>query len=258
MTPTDRSTSLDSQLPFAKRLTYHDAYNYLDEANGLRSIKIGVRTPSGDEIGFITAEKTSDNRVKIKDIVVSDKFQRQGVGSELLKNLEKRLPVGTELYFQENQADEFWHTQGFQERALLDGSVEYFKSVDAKSSSEPISGSQPISLNSFTFQSANSVQGTMTYSDTNSRLLLQGLLEYRDSLERHLSQLASEYQQLERRWQAFNAVSGGDYADQFRTGWRQTDARFKTYINQSQKIKALLNERISALEALNRQESGLL
>lgn len=98
----------------------------------------------------------------------------------------------------------------------------------------------------------------MTYSGTNSRLLLTGLLEYQNSLERHLGQLTSEYQQLEGRWRAFNSVSEGDYANQFRAGWMQTEARFKAYINQSQKIKALLNERISALEALNRQESGLL
>lgn len=98
----------------------------------------------------------------------------------------------------------------------------------------------------------------MTYSGTNSRLLLAGLLNYRDSLGKHIDQLTSEYQQLEERWRAFNSVSEGDYADQFRAGWMQTEARFKTYINQSQKIKALLNERVSALEDLNRQESGLL
>jgi len=98
----------------------------------------------------------------------------------------------------------------------------------------------------------------MTYSGTNSRLLLTGLLEYRTSLERHLGQLTSEYHQLEGRWRAFNSVSEGDYADQFRAGWIQTEARFKAYIDQSQRIKALLNERISDLEDLNRQESGLL
>ncbi|KPQ32411.1 MAG: hypothetical protein HLUCCO16_20185 [Phormidium sp. OSCR] len=98
----------------------------------------------------------------------------------------------------------------------------------------------------------------MTYSGADSRLLLRGLQEYRGSLEKHLSQLTSDYQQLEGRWRAFNSVSEGDYADQFRSGWLRTEARFKEYINQSQKIKALLNERISALEDLNRQEGGLL
>jgi hypothetical protein len=98
----------------------------------------------------------------------------------------------------------------------------------------------------------------MTYSGaTDTRRLLAGLQEYRKSLEKHIAQLTSEYNQLENRWRAFNAVSEGDYATQFRSGWLQTDARFKGYINQSQKIKALLNERIVALEELNRQEGGL-
>ncbi|MBP0011514.1 MAG: hypothetical protein J7545_21030 [Roseofilum sp. SBFL] len=67
----------------------------------------------------------------------------------------------------------------------------------------------------------------------------------------------SEYAQLEQRWRAFNAVSEGNYANQFRSGWLKTDARFKDYINQSQKIKAFLDERIDALEAVNRSEGSL-
>jgi len=98
----------------------------------------------------------------------------------------------------------------------------------------------------------------MTYSGaTDTRRLLAGLQEYQKSLEKHIAQLTSEYNQLENRWRAFNAASEGDYAAQFRSGWMQADARFKAYINQSQKIKSLLNERIVALEDLNRQESGL-
>lgn len=135
--------------------------------------------------------------------------------------------------------------------------LDFQLSSDA-SNSQSIIVNKSISSHSSTFQSVNTVQGTMTYSGTNSRLLLAGLTEYRNSLERHLGQLTSEYQQLEGRWRAFNSVSEGDYADQFRAGWMQTEARFRAYINQSQKIKALLNERISALEVLNRQESGLL
>ncbi|WP_030008271.1 hypothetical protein [Picosynechococcus sp. NKBG042902] len=98
----------------------------------------------------------------------------------------------------------------------------------------------------------------MAYSGaTDTRRLLAGLEAYRKSLERHIAQLTTEYTQLEKRWRAFNAVSEGDYAKQFRAGWLQTDARFKAYINQSQKIKVLLNERIAALQELNKQERGL-
>lgn len=92
---------------------------------------------------------------------------------------------------------------------------------------------------------------------TDTRQLLTGLVEYRNSLERHLEQLAPEYQQLNGRWQAFSAVSEGDYANQFRAGWLRTGSQFELYINQSQKIIALLNERITALEEVNRSEGGL-
>ena len=98
----------------------------------------------------------------------------------------------------------------------------------------------------------------MTYGGrVNAAVLLAGLEEYRKSLEVHLAKTTSEYTQLEQKWRAFNAVSEGDYANQFRAGWMKTDARFKTYINQSQKIKSLLNERIEALRRFNQQEGGL-
>lgn len=97
----------------------------------------------------------------------------------------------------------------------------------------------------------------MSYSSTDSRLLLNGLKNYQSSLERHIAQVTAEYQQVNGRWHAFSQVSEGDYADQFRSGWLRTKAQFEAYIAQSQSIKALLSERIVALEALNRTEGGL-
>ena len=90
-----------------------------------------------------------------------------------------------------------------------------------------------------------------------SRVLLAGLEEYRGVLERHLSQLTSEYQLLENNWRQFNAVSEGDYADQFRGGWMRTSQRFQEYIEQTQQIKIVLNERIEYLRRLNQTEGGL-
>lgn len=92
---------------------------------------------------------------------------------------------------------------------------------------------------------------------TDTRLLLAGLQKYRESLDNHIAQLTSDYTQLESRWRAFDAVLKGDYATLFRSRWMQTDARLQAYIEQSQRIKSFLNERIVALEELNRQESGL-
>ncbi|KPQ32410.1 MAG: hypothetical protein HLUCCO16_20180 [Phormidium sp. OSCR] len=116
----------------SKPFKYREDYNYLDEFG---SIRIVAETDQGTDIGFIIAakEKESDSseqvRVRIKDTEVAKKYRRKGIASSLLQNLEERLPIGTELYFQENQEPDYWKDQGFQERTLLDGSREYFKKI---------------------------------------------------------------------------------------------------------------------------------
>lgn len=94
-------------------------------------------------------------------------------------------------------------------------------------------------------------------SNYNSQTLLIGLIEYRDSLERHLSRLSPEYDLLATRWRAFSSVAEGDYAEQFRGGWLKTSSRFEDYINRSTQIKAMLDRRIADLEALNRPTGDL-
>jgi hypothetical protein len=88
----------------------------------------------------------------------------------------------------------------------------------------------------------------------NSQNLLVGLIEYRDSLERHLTLLSPEYDRLTNRWRAFSSVAEGDYAEQFRAGWLKTGSRFQDYINRSTQLKAMLDRRIANLETLNRPE----
>jgi predicted GNAT family acetyltransferase len=114
---------------FSDSLQYVDSYNYLDREDGYRSIRIQAKNTDGQEIAFITAEKTSDNRIKIKDTVVSHSFQGKGVGSGLLSSLEKQFPKGTELYFEENLAPDFWIKKGFQKRLSKDGLIEFFKFI---------------------------------------------------------------------------------------------------------------------------------
>lgn len=91
-----------------------------------------------------------------------------------------------------------------------------------------------------------------------SRILLAGLEEYRRVLGVHLSKLKAEYQQLDNTWHRFSAVYEGDAADQFRAGWIRTTQRFQEYIEQTQKISAMLDERIDYLRATNRTEGGVL
>lgn len=94
--------------------------------------------------------------------------------------------------------------------------------------------------------------------ETDSRVLLAGLVEYRQVLGQHLSKLMDEFQQLNNTWQQFSAVYQGDAADQFREGWMRTSERFQEYIDQTQKISVVLDRRIERLRATNQIESGLI
>lgn len=91
-----------------------------------------------------------------------------------------------------------------------------------------------------------------------TRILLAGLEEYHRVLGSHLSKLTAEFQQLDSTWRQFSAVYEGDAADQFREGWIRTTQRFQEYIEQTQKISAVLDERIEHLRAANRTEGGLM
>lgn len=86
-----------------------------------------------------------------------------------------------------------------------------------------------------------------------SALLLRGLEDYRSSLDTHMRTLTHEYEQLDRRWQAFSSVYEGDAARQFRSHWLLTRQRFEDYINATQKIGLLLDDRIEALRRVNRE-----
>lgn len=83
-------------------------------------------------------------------------------------------------------------------------------------------------------------------------------MEYRSSLESHLSQLRDEYQQLEHRWHSFSSVYEGNAADQFKDGWARTTSRFREYIDRSSSIIRILDERIQYLQDADRQEGTTL
>ena len=91
-----------------------------------------------------------------------------------------------------------------------------------------------------------------------TRLLLAGLVEYRAALERHLGDLRQEFDGLDLRWRSFAAVYEGDAADQFKYGWDRTTHRFLYYLERTQAIARVLDERIDALREANQQEGSLL
>ncbi len=90
-----------------------------------------------------------------------------------------------------------------------------------------------------------------------TRLLLQGLEEYRAGLRRLLIETRTDFDQLQERWRLFSAVYEGDSADQFRAHWQRTAASFEEYVERSEAIAAILDERIEHLREVNRVESGM-
>jgi uncharacterized protein YukE len=89
-----------------------------------------------------------------------------------------------------------------------------------------------------------------------SRALLSGLEEYRKTLGTHLSNVNTEFQQLTSVWHGFAGVYEGDAAAQFKEGWDRITSRFQTYIDQTQRISRLLDERIDFLRDANQTEGG--
>jgi uncharacterized protein YukE len=84
------------------------------------------------------------------------------------------------------------------------------------------------------------------------------LEEYSRVLEHHSSLLNVEFSNLDSHWQHFSSVYGGEAAEQFRAGWMRTTQNFREYIEQTERIRRLLVERIDALREADRAESGLI
>ena len=93
---------------------------------------------------------------------------------------------------------------------------------------------------------------------TDARVLLQGLEEYNRALEHHAVMLKLQFHYLDSHWQQFSSNYEGDAADQFRAGWIRTTRNFTEYIDQTDRIQKLLEERIEALRQADKTESGLI
>lgn len=87
--------------------------------------------------------------------------------------------------------------------------------------------------------------------------LLIGLEEYSRTLYRHVSELRDHFNTLSREWSAFSDHYQGEAANQFRDHWLNTTRRFQEYIEGTEAINRLLEERIEHLRAADRRESVL-
>jgi uncharacterized protein YukE len=93
---------------------------------------------------------------------------------------------------------------------------------------------------------------------TDARVLLHGLEEYSRALDRHSLMLKIHFSDVDRHWQQFSSVYEGDAADQFRAGWARTNQNFTEYIEETNRIQRLLEERIAALREADKTEAGLI
>lgn len=77
--------------------------------------------------------------------------------------------------------------------------------------------------------------------------LYNGLNEYKDVLERHISELRGDFDDLSKQWLALSQVYEGQAADQFRTEWNRQSEAFEAYIAAADRILPVLRDRIIAL-----------
>lgn len=85
--------------------------------------------------------------------------------------------------------------------------------------------------------------------------LLMGLIDYHESVTKHVQDLEQEFESLTREWRRFESVYEGDAAAEFKNLWHKSSANFQDYMERSRRILAVLEERISFLQEANRPSS---
>lgn len=86
-----------------------------------------------------------------------------------------------------------------------------------------------------------------------TRTLINGLREYRDSLKQHGQILKSQFADLQTQWYRLSQIYHGEGADQLRGHWSKTVEFFNDYIDQTQRIHELLLDRLESLEDFDRE-----
>lgn len=122
----------DSRTEFAKTIDYGIQYGSFEAFEPGDSCRIQATMSDGTEIGYINVKKQLDGRVYIQDILVADRYRGQGIGTRLLKTLEKKLHEGTVMYFTSNESPAFWGKKGFRQITNNDGKTEFCKKVPHK------------------------------------------------------------------------------------------------------------------------------
>lgn len=79
----------------------------------------------------------------------------------------------------------------------------------------------------------------------------QGLDDYHASLEKHLGELAADFNVLQEFFHRLASNYGGSTAEQFKIAWGRTAEWFDGYMTEGRELSQFLEERINALKEQN-------
>lgn len=88
--------------------------------------------------------------------------------------------------------------------------------------------------------------------------LLTGLEDYHRELTSHLRTVQDEFNAVRNVGEQFITEYEGDAAEQFKAGWARTKQKFDTYTTDTDRISAMLDERIESLRGVAREENDLI
>lgn len=89
---------------------------------------------------------------------------------------------------------------------------------------------------------------------SNTRILADKMQTYHKTVEKHLTQVDSEFQRLHQRWLRLRQNFAGDSADEFRPVWEGTERMFREYSEAASQIQRILAKRIEDMKDVNRRE----
>lgn len=84
------------------------------------------------------------------------------------------------------------------------------------------------------------------------RVLLAGLEAYHQCVQRHVTMVRDEFEEVSRYWAALDECFAGNAADEFRPIWENTSQRFREYVEHTAAIQRVLSERIESLREADR------
>jgi hypothetical protein len=87
---------------------------------------------------------------------------------------------------------------------------------------------------------------------TDATLLRQQLGAFDDAVRRHLQLVTAEFTQLQRSWADLRESYEGTGADRFEAVWTGTTRRFEEYLERSEALRVVLQDRLASLEDYDR------